>query len=96
MSDPAILEQYGYTTFLYQKLDPNKPNYIATNRGTEGAVFLRYIVDHYDDFPDVAMFVHANPAEHQKHWLQMLGCISPNATYMSINTKFKNASIEIW
>ena len=49
----------GYSVYLYQRLDPSKPNFVK-NRGTEGGVFLRYIVDHYDSFPDVAIFVHGS------------------------------------
>lgn len=59
VTSEAIRNQYGYEVFLYQKLDSALPNFIANNRGTEGGVYLRYIVDHYDDFPDVAIFVHA-------------------------------------
>jgi hypothetical protein len=61
---------------------------MAKNRGTEGGVFLRYIVDHYDSFPDVAIFVHADPSAHNPYWLKQIGCIRPNATYMNIN--FRN------
>jgi hypothetical protein len=78
------------------------PNYIR-NRGTEGAVYLRYIVDHYHDFPDFGIFVHPNPEHHQKNWLEMLNCIRPNATYVNINigknyyrTTHFFQSYEIW
>jgi hypothetical protein len=80
-----IQEKHNYTVSYYQKNFPEKPNYIAKNRGTEGAVYLRYIIDHYDDFPDIAIFVHAHPEAHSPNWLPMLDCISPNATYLSIN-----------
>ena len=53
----SIQEEYGYSVFLYQRLDPAKPNFVK-NRGTEGGVYLKYIIDHYDSFPDVAIFVH--------------------------------------
>lgn len=33
--EPKIQQKYNFSTFVYQKLDPNKPNYIAKNRGTE-------------------------------------------------------------
>ena len=56
-TDKSIQEKYGYSVFQYQKLHPESPNYMR-NRGTEGGVYLKYIVDHYDDFPDVAIFVH--------------------------------------
>eukprot|EP01032_Pedospumella_encystans_P029374 gene29374-33172_t len=85
--------------FTYQKLDPNAPNYFAYNRGTETGVYLKYIVDHYHDFPDVAIFVHAKPYEHQVNWLNMIGCISPNATWFNINygqAGWNTRSPEFW
>lgn len=82
----TLQTKYNYSVFIYQKHHPHKPNYIAHNRGTEAGVYLRYIVDHYDNFPDVAMFVHAMPEDHaEATWLQYVGCINPTATYMSIN-----------
>jgi hypothetical protein len=87
ITNTTIQEKLGYSVFLYQKLDSAQPNFIR-NRGTEGAVYLRYIVDHYDNFPDVAVFVHATPNDHAPRWLEQLGCISPNASYININ--FRN------
>lgn len=48
------------------------------------------------------IFLHGRPEEHQKHWLNMIACIHPNASYININ--FQNACrttsnwapIEIW
>lgn len=85
VTDPAIQKRHNFTMFTYQKLDPTAPNYFGYNRGTETGVYLKYIVDHYHDFPDVAIFVHAKPYEHQVNWLNMIGCISPNATWFNIN-----------
>ena len=59
VTSEAIQNQYGYEVFLYQKLNSTLTNFIPNNRGTEGGVYLRYIVDHYDNFPDVAIFVHS-------------------------------------
>ena len=85
MTSSAIKQQYGYETIVYQKTNSSAPNYVPINRGGEGAVYLRYIVEYYDNFPDVAIFVHAKPHEHQIKWLEMVGCISPNASYININ-----------
>jgi hypothetical protein len=85
VTNSAIQEKYNFSTFIYQKLNSSEPNYISTNLGTEGGVYLRYIVDHYDSFPDVAVFVHAFPGKHATNWLDRVGAISPNATYSSIN-----------
>ena len=85
ITNSSIKEKYNYTTFIYQKMNSSEPNYIPTNRGRENGPYYQYIIDHYDDFPDVAIFVHARPHEHQPKFLEMIGCINPNATYMSIN-----------
>lgn len=85
MLDEEVQNQYGFSVFAYQKLDPQAPNYFKHNRGTETGVYLKYIVDHYHDFPDVAVFVHAHPTDHNQNWLQMVRCINPNATWFSIN-----------
>mgnify|MGYP006194796417 FL=1 len=81
------LRKHGLSVFRYQKLDPSAPNYFGFNRGTETGVYLKYIVDHYDNFPDVAVFVHAHPQSHSSKWLSMVQCISPNATYYNLNYK---------
>lgn len=77
--------KHNYSIFLYQKINETEANYISTNRGTEAGVFLRYIVDHYDSFPDFAVFVHAAPETHSPTWLNMINCIRPEATYFNIN-----------
>ena len=73
------------------------------NRGVEGAIFLRYIVDNYENFPDIAIFLHPKPYEHQTDWLEMIGCVNPNASYININfgrelTRSPEfwGSIELW
>ena len=78
-------KQLNYTIFLYQKSNSSKPNFVSTNRGCENGVYYQYIVDHYYSFPDVAIFTHAFPAEHSPNWLDMVSCVRPNATYMSLN-----------
>lgn len=93
----SLQAEYNYSLFIYQKHHPHKPNYIARNRGTEAGVYLRYIVDHYDDFPDVAIFVHARPEDHSATWLDYVKCISPSATYININLAAKKCrSPEMW
>jgi hypothetical protein len=56
VTDEAFTASKGYEVFLYQRLHPDKPNYVR-NRGMEGTIYLCYIIDHYDDFPDFAIFV---------------------------------------
>ena len=61
--------------FLYQKLNSSEPNYISSNQGSEAGVYLRYIVDHYESFPDVAVFVHGFPEIHHNNWLNLTYCV---------------------
>lgn len=96
VSNSSLHERYNYTVFLYQKVNSSAPNYIATNRGRENGVYYRYIVDHYHDFPDVAIFTHADPVEHQPHFLDWIGCINPNASYISINHHRYYRSTNYW
>ena len=90
------MAKHNYSVFLYQKLHPDRPNYIPYNRGGEASVFLTYIVDHYDDFPDVAIFVHARPEDHQPHFLSMIGCIADTADYMNFNFQNMYRSTHYW
>lgn len=86
MTNETLQNDYGYTTFLYQKLDSSKPNYLASNRGCENSAYYQYIVDNYDNFPDIAFFTHAKPEEHNRaDWLKLVKCVSPNASYFSLN-----------
>src|SRR5437868_1168268 len=96
VTNRTLLEQYNYTTFLYQKINSSLPNYIPINRGTEAGVYLRYIVDHYHNFPDVAVFVHAHPHQHQERWLELLGCIHPNASYINFNVRHMCRTTAYW
>mmetsp|Transcript_34978 Transcript_34978/g.33255 ORF Transcript_34978/g.33255 Transcript_34978/m.33255 type:complete len:314 (+) Transcript_34978:98-1039(+) len=85
-TNETFKKEYGYDTFLYQKNNSALPNYIATNRGNENGVYFAYIVDHYDNFPDIAIFTHGKPHEHSERWLNLVKCVSPKASYFSINT----------
>ena len=87
MHDKQLMEEANYTTFLYQKLHADQPNFIPTNRGCENGVYYQYVVDNYHNFPDLAVFVHAHPDEHNHHWLNMVRCASPNLTYFSLNMR---------
>ena len=88
ITDEKIRQQHNYTVFLYQRENSSAPNYIGYNRAGENHIYYKYIVDHYNDFPDVAIFVHAKPHEHQPYVLNYIGCISPNASFSLINDYF--------
>lgn len=86
MTNETLKSDHGYTTFLYQKTTNASANYLASNRGCENGAYYQYIVDHYDNFPDIAFFIHGIPNEHNDDWLDMVKCVRPNATYFSLNT----------
>jgi hypothetical protein len=96
MNSSEWMRNYHYSVKLYQKTNPTKPNFIAFNRGTEAGVYLRYIVDHYHQFPDIAVFVHADPSSHNEHWFDAVRCIRPNATYFNINFAFVSRDTDYW
>ena len=91
-----MMKKYHYSVKLYQKNDPKHSNFIPFNRGTEAGVYLRYIVDHYHQFPDIAVFVHANPADHNSHWFDAVRCIRKNATYFNINFSYITRDSDYW
>lgn len=45
---------------VYVVDDSHAPLHPPKNKGNEVMVYLSYIIDHYDDLPDVAMFMHAH------------------------------------
>ena len=50
----------GYTVApMYQRRRPESPGYVP-NHGYEGGVYLQFVLDHYDNLPDVAVFVQAD------------------------------------
>ena len=85
VTDKEFKKKHGYSVFAYQKLDPNASYYFNHNRGSETGIYLKYIVDHYENFPDIAIFEHAHPHEHQTKLLDMVNCISPNASWHNID-----------
>lgn len=49
---------------IYVADDPLAPLHPPKNRGHEVSIYLTYIIDNYDDLPDVSIFMHA----HRKSW----------------------------
>jgi hypothetical protein len=60
-----IAEQLpDWNTAIYVADDPSAPLHPPKNKGHEVMIYLTYIVDHYDQLPDVAVFMHS----HQNAW----------------------------
>jgi len=45
-------------------MEANYPLHPPKNKGREAMVYLSYIIDHYDNLPDVSLFVHASEGWH--------------------------------
>ncbi len=50
----------GLQTAIYVADDPSAPLHPPTNKGNEVMVYLTYIIDHYEDLPDIVMFMHSH------------------------------------
>ena len=44
--------------FIYDKENPGNPYNVPVNKGNEASVYLKYIIDHYDDLADFTFFTH--------------------------------------
>lgn len=63
------LDQYMLTDkelipYLYIVDDLSAPLHTPMNKGHEAMVYLTYIIDHYDNLPDISIFMHP----HQRAW----------------------------
>lgn len=43
---------------IYDKENPNNPLNIPVNKGNEASVYLKYIIDNYDELTDFTFFIH--------------------------------------
>ena len=63
---PALQNSY-WETKIYTTDDPTAPLTVPINKGNEAMVFLTYIIDHYQNLPDVIFFHH----DHAQAWHQL-------------------------
>ena len=82
-----LLTSEKRSLFLYQRMDTAKAHW-AHNIGFESGIYLRFIVDHYDNLPEVMVMVHGIPDGHNPRWREWTGCLRPNMTYTSLNTEW--------
>lgn len=47
-------------TAIYIVDDPSVELHVPKNKGHEAMVYLTYIIDHYEDLPDIAIFIHSD------------------------------------
>ena len=43
---------------IYDKENPNNPLNIPVNKGNEASVYLKYIIDYYDELSEFTFFIH--------------------------------------
>lgn len=67
-SDELTNDLYRWRNFIYTVDDPNANTRTPKNKGRESLPYLQYIVDHYDDLPNVAVFLHPHRAGWPEAW----------------------------
>uniref|UniRef100_A0A7S1N5T0 Uncharacterized protein n=1 Tax=Eutreptiella gymnastica TaxID=73025 RepID=A0A7S1N5T0_9EUGL len=77
----------GRTLFVYQRTNPNAPRY-SYNYGFEAGVYFQFIVDHYDNLPNLTIFCHAKPLPHNPDWLQWVDCLRDDVDYANLSPCF--------
>ena len=56
-------------TVIYVANDPSAPLHPPKNKGHEVMIYLTYMIDHYDDLPDIVIFMHAHRWTHHNNHL---------------------------
>ena len=56
-------------TVIYVANDPSAPLHPPKNKGHEVMIYLTYIIDHYDNLPDISIFMHAHRWTHHNNHL---------------------------
>jgi hypothetical protein len=51
-------EIHPVNILIYDKETPDNPLNIPVNKGQEASVYLKYIVDYYDELPEFTFFIH--------------------------------------
>lgn len=64
LDDYLVMNRGNLQTYLYIVDDDSAPLHTPMNKGNEAMVYLTYILDHYEDLPDISIFMHP----HQKAW----------------------------
>ena len=81
---PSDYDDYGTCT-----ITPQVSGVLSvTNFSTEAGVYLRFIVDHYHDLPDITIFVHARPEEENAHWRSWVKCLRSNMSWASLSPTY--------
>lgn len=89
---PAVYEEYDnyfppwllrWPVWIYQRKFEDQPLF-CPNHGHEGGVYLKFIVDFYDNLPEKIAFIQATPEEHFTGWEGMVRCLKPEVTFTTV------------
>jgi hypothetical protein len=87
------LEKYDTCIMIYDKENPLNPYNVPINKGTEASVYLKYIIDNYDNLPEFTFFIHDEDYSwHHTGSIEerFLEAIDSNQLYYNINNyKFR-------
>ena len=87
---PAMVQQY-----VYQAENSTAERPVRVNQG-ETAVYLQFIVEHYDNLPDATAFIHAHQvAPHMPDKLDILNKLRWDA-FEYANLRYTNVTYDLW
>jgi hypothetical protein len=52
------LKKYNTNIMIYDKENPSNPYNVPINKGNEASVYLKYIIDNYDNLTEFTFFIH--------------------------------------
>jgi hypothetical protein len=58
--DKSFIEKLDFITILYEKEQPGYKYNIEKNKGNEASVYLKYIIDNYDNLDEYTIFIHCH------------------------------------
>eukprot|EP00754_Rhynchopus_humris_P023956 Rhum_TRINITY_DN14852_c6_g1::Rhum_TRINITY_DN14852_c6_g1_i1::g.123393::m.123393 len=79
-------EKPDFSTGFAKVAAADGSRYHLTNFGDEATAYLRFIIDHYDDLPDVTVFLHGTPSDHNAAIHDAVACLKP-ATWFTFLTR---------
>ena len=62
--DSDFLKKLDFNTLVYDKENPLNKYNIEKNKGNEASVYLKYIIDYYDNLSEYTIFIHC----HEYSW----------------------------
>lgn len=89
-----INNNQNINVLIYDKENPNNPLNVPVNKGNEASVYLKYIIDHYDNLSNYTFFIHDEEyAWHHSGSLidKYKEAVASKKKYYNINDKCSNS-----